>query len=79
MNDKRPEPAVSRGDRRGQVWIEADKDQIAKVRHTFPAQGAVEEQSEASEEGRAAPTGDVAIAPEEASAWEALEEGDDSS
>ena len=76
MNDKPSETAVSRGDRRDKIWIEEDKDQVAKVRHTFPAKGAVEEQSEASEEGRAALASDVAIAPEDASAWEALEEED---
>jgi hypothetical protein len=73
-------PGVARGDRRNKVWIEADEHQLSKVRHTFPGQGAaVEEQSEASEDGVTAEditVSDVAIAPDDASAWEALEAED---
>jgi len=73
-------PGVAHGDRRDKVWIEKDEHQISKVRHTFPGQGAsVEEQSEASEDGvtaRDITVSDVAVAPEDASAWEAREADD---
>jgi len=53
---------VAHGDRRKDVWIEPDKRQLSKVRHTWPA----------------APDNvtDTADVPDEPSAWEALEDDD---
>jgi len=76
MPDNEP---VARGDRRADVWIEDDKDQKTRVRHTFPSQPPVEEVSEAAATGRVrddAKVTDAAVLPEEPSAWEALEEDD---
>jgi len=75
------EPPVARGDRREEVWIEKDRDQVTKVRHTFPtARPPLEEHSEATQEGVStddAEVTDAVVMPEESSAWEAREEGDD--
>lgn len=54
---------VARGDRRKDVWIESDERQLSKVRHTWPP-------AETDDHT------DIAVVPEEPSAWEALEEGD---
>ena len=71
-------PPVAHGDRRREVWIEDDERQLSKVRHTWPTAAApLQEQSEASGEGVAQPgVTDVAVVPEEPSAWEALEDDD---
>ncbi len=74
MPDNEP---VARGDRREDLWIEADKDQKTRVRHTFPSRPPVEQVSEAAASGRPcndAEVTDAAIVREEPSAWEALED-----
>ena len=53
-------PTVAHGDRRREVWIEDDASQLSKVRHTWPGRSVT----------------DDAVVPEEASAWEAVEDGD---
>ncbi|MGE5501156.1 MAG: hypothetical protein ACM3W4_04445 [Ignavibacteriales bacterium] len=76
MPDNEP---VARGDRRADVWIEDDKDQKTKVRHTFPSRPPVEEVAESVRAGASADDAEVtdtAVTPESPSAWEALEEGD---
>jgi len=77
MSDNEP---VARGDRRAEVWIEADKDQKTKVRHTFPSTPPIEEVGELA--GQSARTDDAevtdtAVTPENPSAWEALEDGEE--
>lgn len=74
MSDTPSDPKVKHGDRRDEVWFEEDEDQIARVRHTFPAEGPAHEQSEASEKGLGVQPTDVAVVPEGASAWEAVED-----
>lgn len=53
-------PPVAHGDRRREVWIEDDASQLSKVRHTWPE----------------ADVTDVAVTPDEPSAWEAVEDDD---
>lgn len=53
-------PPVAHGDRRREVWIEDDPAQLTKVRHTWPETDVT----------------DVAVTPEEPSAWEAVEDDD---
>ena len=75
-----PETRVARGDRRDELWIEEDKDQLTRIRHGWPADHQPpHEQSEASEralqsdeEGLA----DTAELINDESAWEAREKGD---
>lgn len=71
-------PPVAHGDRRQDVWIEDDPNQLSKVRHTWPTRPPVHEQSEASEEGVAVDPSvtDAAVIPDEPSAWEAVEDDD---
>ena len=72
-------PPVAHGDRRQEVWIEDDPNQLSKVRHTWPvARPPLQEQSEASEEGEQADPSvtDAAVLPDEPSAWEAVEDDD---
>jgi len=77
MADETP---VARGDRREQVWIEKDRDQVTRVRHTFPTERPpLQEHSEALQEGVPADDAEVTdavVMPEESSAWEAREEDD---
>lgn len=70
-------PEVAHGDRRDKVWIEESAGQVSKVRHTWPAEGPLHEQSEAREKGdpaRHADVTDTAVVPEDPSAWEARED-----
>lgn len=75
-----PPPNVARGDRRDELWIETDADQLTRIRHGWPA-GPLERQlqGEASEEGagKADPgLADTAALINDESAWEAREQDD---
>lgn len=80
MADSDIPPRVAHGDRRGEVWIEDDKGQLSKVRHTWPAGAPLQRgQGEALKADGRAKLGEVtdaAVVPDEPSAWEAVEEGD---
>lgn len=73
MPDNEP---VARGDRRDEVWIEDDKDQKTRVRHTFPSPPPVKEVGESRVADDAEVT-DTAATPENPSAWEALEDDEE--
>ena len=79
MPDDPVQPPVAHGDRRDEVWIEKDPDQISKVRFTFPVTPPVEEVGVSSREGAAlddAEVTDAAAIPDDPSVWEALEDGE---
>jgi hypothetical protein len=75
-----PEP-VATGDRRDEVRLEPDKDQLVKMRATFKPDAPMppEMQSEAwarAPHDTVPPVEDVAVAPESPSVWDARPESD---